>query len=98
MQLFTLHTVEKPSEHVLPQLLQVRVDGPTYCTDVLTIRLKIKVESTAMALSSIWPSPSRARYLRLYSSLLTLQSAGSSSDFLSELRGWRRSTTSVSSR
>lgn len=63
---------------------------PVYSSAVPTIRLKIKVESTTMALSRNWKSPSLVLYLRLYSSLLLLQSAGSSSDFLSLLRGWRR--------
>lgn len=41
-----------------------------------------------MALSSSWTSVSLAEYLRLYSSLLLLQSDGSSSDFRSLLCGF----------
>lgn len=62
---------------------------PICLSAVLTIRLKIMVELTTMALSSNWVSLSLALYRRLYNSLLLLQSAGSNSDFLSLLRGWR---------
>lgn len=56
-----------------------------------TMRLKTSAESTRSALSNSWPSPCSEAYLRAYSTLLLLQSDGSSSDFLSLLRAWRSS-------
>lgn len=56
---------------------------------VLTIRLKMTVEFTTMALSSNWVSLFWALYCRLYNSLFLLQPAGSNSDIFSVQQGCR---------